>query len=78
MLKHLVRTLYNIAKHLLPKTGNIFCFTISYDIIIGLTQNYLRRYVFYQGLFFVVHIIFNVMNDVCILHSQWHCSLLSV
>ena len=55
MLKHLVRTLYNIEKKLLPKTGIIFCFTISHDIIIGLTQNYLRRYVFYQGLFFEVH-----------------------
>ena len=42
------------------------------DIIIGLTQNYLRRYVFYQGLFFEVHIIFNVMNDVCMLSLCVH------
>ena len=38
----------------------------------GLTRNYLRRYVFYQGLFFEVHIIFDVMNDVCMLSLCVH------
>ena len=59
-----VWTLYNIAKHLLPT--NRYQFWFSRDIIIGITQNYLRWYIPCQCLLFGVHIIYNMINDVCI------------